>query len=155
MLCFELLAKKNRTWTLHYTAGAVAETDVPETLLDLLKQRRRWLNGSFFSLIYFVAKFHNLLARSDHSLIRRIALMVQFLYQASALVLSWFGVGSLYLSLIVIYKLALDASPFDEAVKEHIIWAFALFYTFVVTFQVGVGGKRRSYLINTSSMFRQ
>ncbi len=38
MLCFELLAKKNRTWTLHYTAGAVAETDVPETLLDLLKQ---------------------------------------------------------------------------------------------------------------------
>ena len=41
MLCFELLAKKNRTWTLHFTAGAVAETDVPETLLDLLKQVRR------------------------------------------------------------------------------------------------------------------
>ena len=40
VLCFELLAKKNRTWTLHFTAGAVAETDVPETLLDLLKQVR-------------------------------------------------------------------------------------------------------------------
>lgn len=38
VLCFELLAKKNRTWTLHYTAGAVAETDVPETLLELIKQ---------------------------------------------------------------------------------------------------------------------
>ena len=38
VLCFELLAKENRTWTLHFVTGAVAETDVPETLLELLKQ---------------------------------------------------------------------------------------------------------------------
>jgi chitin synthase len=41
VLCFELLAKENRDWTLHFVAGSVAETDVPETLMELIKQRRR------------------------------------------------------------------------------------------------------------------
>jgi cellulose synthase/poly-beta-1,6-N-acetylglucosamine synthase-like glycosyltransferase len=178
VLCFELLAKKNRTWTLHYTTGAVAETDVPEHLLELIKQvrwcdtrassdvgaprtlrapfprsrcttlkrslaallplhvlqRRRWLNGSFFSLIYYVAKFHKLLDRSDHSWFRRLGLMVQFFYQASALLLSWFGIGSLYLSLVVIFQLALEAVDLQS--NTEIMWVFSLCYGFLTFLQV-------------------
>ena len=96
-------------------------------------QRRRWLNGSFFSLIYYVTKFHNLLGRSDHSWFRRIALMVQFFYQCSALILSWFGVGSLYLSLVVIFQLAMDAI-LDSS--NHIMWMFSLLYGFLTVLQV-------------------
>jgi chitin synthase len=53
-------------------------------LLELIKQRRRWLNGSFFALVFYISRFTQLLGRSDHSLCRRFWLTVQFMYQASA-----------------------------------------------------------------------
>ena len=51
MLCFELVAKKDENYTLHYDRRAIAETDAPTELVDLIKQRRRWLNGSLFATI--------------------------------------------------------------------------------------------------------
>ena len=32
----------NERWTMHYVKNATAVTDVPMTLTDLMKQRRRW-----------------------------------------------------------------------------------------------------------------
>ena len=37
-MCVELLCKPKEKWVMKYVAGAVAVTDVPNTLLDLLKQ---------------------------------------------------------------------------------------------------------------------
>ncbi|GMF22061.1 unnamed protein product [Phytophthora lilii] len=37
ILCFELLARRGRNWTMHYVKDAIARTDVPETLVDLIK----------------------------------------------------------------------------------------------------------------------
>lgn len=47
ILCFELVAKKGEKWVLTYVKPSKAETDVPETAVELIGQRRRWLNGSF------------------------------------------------------------------------------------------------------------
>lgn len=47
ILCFELVAKAGERWTLTYVKPSKAETDVPETAVELIGQRRRWLNGSF------------------------------------------------------------------------------------------------------------
>jgi chitin synthase len=47
ILCFELVAKAGNRWTLAYVKPSKAETDVPETAVELIGQRRRWLNGSF------------------------------------------------------------------------------------------------------------
>ena len=41
------MAKKGDAWTLTYVKPSKAETDVPETAVELIGQRRRWLNGSF------------------------------------------------------------------------------------------------------------
>jgi cellulose synthase/poly-beta-1,6-N-acetylglucosamine synthase-like glycosyltransferase len=41
ILCFEILAKRHRQWLLRYVTGAVADTDAPTTLIELIKQRRR------------------------------------------------------------------------------------------------------------------
>jgi hypothetical protein len=45
ILCFQIVARPNRRWLLRFISNAFAETDTPETLLELIKQRRRWLNG--------------------------------------------------------------------------------------------------------------
>ncbi|KAH9263714.1 hypothetical protein BASA83_012863 [Batrachochytrium salamandrivorans] len=50
ILCFELVTKKHEAWILKYVKSAVAETDVPSTLPELISQRRRWLNGSLLCL---------------------------------------------------------------------------------------------------------
>lgn len=47
ILCFELVAKAKARWVLTYVKPSKAETDVPETAVELIGQRRRWLNGSF------------------------------------------------------------------------------------------------------------
>ncbi|RKO87517.1 chitin synthase-domain-containing protein, partial [Blyttiomyces helicus] len=49
ILCFELVAKRNAAWTLHYVSRAKADTDVPDSIPEFLSQRRRWLNGSLFA----------------------------------------------------------------------------------------------------------
>lgn len=49
ILCWELVSKRNSAWLLHYQRSAYAVTDVPDTVPDLISQRRRWLNGSFFA----------------------------------------------------------------------------------------------------------
>ena len=54
--------------------------DVPDTLSDLISQRRRWLNGSFFAGIH--SSFHfGFLYRSDHSFWRKLWLHVELFYQ--------------------------------------------------------------------------
>ena len=106
MLCYELVAKRRRNYTLHYVNDAVAETDIPTTLVDLIKQRRRWLNGTFFALIYVLIGFPRLLGRSDHTFVRQLVLSVQFLFNFVQMVISWFAIGSLFLSLFLIYSLA-------------------------------------------------
>lgn len=149
VLCFELLAKRNRTWTLHYVAGAVAETDIPGSLTDLIKQRRRWLNGSFFALLYFIGHFSKLLAKSNHSVGRRAALCIQFVYQFFLMVLSWFAVGSLYLSLLVIFLMAFEDVNTSELsdVGNHVLWAFSLLYFYLTIMQLLTGLGSRPHAV--------
>lgn len=111
VLCFELLAKFKRNWTMTFVSGAVAETDVPDNLLELTKQRRRWLNGSFFALVFYISKFSRVLHRSRHGFFRRIGLSVQFVYNLGLLFLNWLAVGSLYLSYVIIFTMSFDALP--------------------------------------------
>merc|ERR550514_395473 len=78
VLCFELVAKGN---LLHYCKDAVAQTDVPKTLVNLIKQRRRWYNGSFFATGYGLFRTPwQLLVQSNHTRQRKFLFFTQFLY---------------------------------------------------------------------------
>lgn len=49
VMCYQIYTKLNEGYHLAYIPDAKAFTDAPETLLVLMKQRRRWMNGSFFA----------------------------------------------------------------------------------------------------------
>ena len=62
---------------MHYVKNARAETDVPETLVDLIKQRRRWLNGSFFAILYSLFNFQKFYFESAHPVWRKAMVTLQ------------------------------------------------------------------------------
>lgn len=96
ILCFELVAKRGCDWLLRYVKSAHAETDVPDRLAELVLQRRRWLNGSFFAAIYSQAHLFSIW-RSAHSLLRKLVLHVEFFYQLVSMLFSWFSIGNFFL----------------------------------------------------------
>jgi len=99
ILCFEILARKHRQWLLRYVPGAVADTDTPQTLVELIKQRRRWLNGSLFALFYYLVHFSRFL-QTSHSCGRKFLLIIQFFFNLTVALLSWFTLASMFLGFL-------------------------------------------------------
>lgn len=52
ILCLEIFAKKNKQYKLKYLNDVVCYTDSIKYLASLMKQRKRWINGSWFALKY-------------------------------------------------------------------------------------------------------
>jgi chitin synthase len=96
ILCFELVSKRNCHWILQYVKSATGETDVPDTMAELILQRRRWLNGSFFAAVYAIAHFYQIF-RSDHSILRMLMFFIEFIYQTINMIFAWFAVGNFFL----------------------------------------------------------
>lgn len=96
ILCFEIVSKRKCKWLLQYVKSSTGETDVPDRMAEFILQRRRWLNGSFFAAVYAIAHFYQIF-RSDHSFLRKFMLMIEFIYQAIAMLFAWFGIGNFFL----------------------------------------------------------
>ncbi|RHY39101.1 hypothetical protein DYB30_006661 [Aphanomyces astaci] len=139
ILCFELLAREGRQWTMHYVKDAIARTDVPETLVDLIKQRRRWLNGSFFAGLFAIGHFGRVWRLSAHSPSRKLVFTLQFLYLAVQNFLSWFLLSNLYLTFYFVLTLALhsptNATP--NAILEVILTVYLAIVGGLLVFALG------------------
>ncbi|KAI5121342.1 hypothetical protein M0805_000650 [Coniferiporia weirii] len=109
ILCWELVSKRNGAWILHYVKSAYAVTDVPDQVAELISQRRRWLNGSFFAAIHSTFKFHYIY-RSSHSFVRKFWIHVEMLYQTFNLIFSWFALGNYYIAFTILSQSMEDPS---------------------------------------------
>ncbi|THV08600.1 glycosyltransferase family 2 protein [Dendrothele bispora CBS 962.96] len=107
ILCFELVSKKNDRWTLTYVKPSKAETDVPETAVELIGQRRRWLNGSFAASVYAVVNFFQLY-RSGHGIFRMFFFHIQAIYNIASLIFSWFSLANIWLTFSILIDLLPD-----------------------------------------------
>ena len=96
ILCFELVSKRRCHWILSYVKSSTGETDVPDTMAELILQRRRWLNGSFFAAVYALAHFYQIF-RSDHGFLRKIMFLIEFGYQSINMLFAWFAIGNFFL----------------------------------------------------------
>jgi chitin synthase len=89
------VAQTGNQWTLHYCKNALASTDVPNTLVDLMKQRRRWTNGSFFATVYALYNFSRIITHSGHSCCAKFIFTLQFIYNVFCTGLAWFMPGAM------------------------------------------------------------
>ncbi|KAJ6589955.1 glycosyltransferase family 2 protein [Mycena vulgaris] len=111
ILCWELVAKRGGAWILHYVKSAYAVTDVPDQVPELISQRRRWLNGSFFAAVHSTVHFHYIY-RSSHSLIRKFWIHVEILYQFFNLIFAWFSLANYYIAFTILTS-ALEDPDFN------------------------------------------
>lgn len=151
ILCFELVTKKGENWLLKYVKSAHATTDVPERLSELVLQRRRWLNGSFFAAIYSISHVHHLF-KSRHNILRKIILLFEFGYQTFSILFSWFGIGNFFLVFRILTKSlgdpALGFSP-GNVLSAVFLWLYCacIIAIFVLSFGNRPKGTKFFYTI--------
>ncbi|KAL7270270.1 hypothetical protein RUND412_007031 [Rhizina undulata] len=141
ILCFELVSKRNCHWVLQYVKSSSAETDVPDEMSELILQRRRWLNGSFFAAIYALVHAFDIW-RSDHSFMRKMMLHVEFFYQTIFMLFSWFAIGNFFL-VFRILTVSLSASDIGFAPGNILSIVFEWLYlgTLITCFILALGNK--------------
>jgi chitin synthase len=84
ILCVEILARRGRRWLLSFVSDAAADTDAPTTLVQLIKQRRRWINGAFYAQIYSLSSFGRLLSAS-HGPLQKLVFTTQYFFNIISL----------------------------------------------------------------------
>lgn len=151
ILCFELVAKRGFNYVLRYCNEAKAETDVPERIDEFVLQRRRWLNGSLFAAAYAVSHWTKIW-RSNHSLIRKLVLQIEFYYQLVTLIVSWFSIASFFLVFRVLTaNLGADDLHFTAGGYLSVVFLWIYVGSVVCTFVLAFGntprGTRKFYLV--------
>lgn len=153
ILCFELVAKRDKNYVLRYVSGAKAETDVPEHIDDFVLQRRRWLNGSLFAAVYSIIHWTELW-RSNHSLLRKLWFQLEFYYHSLTLLVSWFSLASFFLVFRILTK-NLGSPTVGFGLGKYLavifLWLYVacLICTFVLAFGNTPRGTRKFYFTIT------
>ncbi|KAH7269112.1 uncharacterized protein BKA55DRAFT_1803 [Fusarium redolens] len=155
VICFRIISKPNTHWLLKYVP-VTATTDIPMTTTDSVNQRRRWLNGAFFSTIYVLKRCGHLW-RSDHTIKRKLAFFIPLLHSILALVLAWFSLAAFLLTTFTINSISGDppknaptggfpfgkATPIVNAVIQIVYLATVLFQ-----FILALGSRPRNHRIS-------
>jgi cellulose synthase/poly-beta-1,6-N-acetylglucosamine synthase-like glycosyltransferase len=71
ILCLGMFTQTNRKYKLLYQPNACASTDAVETFEELLNQRRRWINSSWFAANYVIWNYAADIKKSSHSFCMR------------------------------------------------------------------------------------
>lgn len=103
ILCMELLCQKDKCNVLRYVKNSIAETDVPGNLNELMAQRRRWINGSWFATINSISDY-NRIGESNHTKCRKFIFRMLLIYYTIAAAFSWILVGAFYLAFAISIK---------------------------------------------------
>ena len=78
-------------------------TDPPTSVSDLIKQRRRWINGSNFAQFYVIKNFCNL-QRTNHKCCTKCVIFVFYIYYVINSAFSFIIVGMFYSSFSIMIR---------------------------------------------------
>lgn len=147
ILCFELLARKGCNWTMHYVKDAIARTDVPDDLVSLISQRKRWLNGSFFATLFSIWNWGRVYSESSHTFTRKMFLLLFYVYHFASTLFAFFLPANLYLALFFIVfqgfqqnrLVFIDTSGYAQNVLDCAVYLFNLVYLFGLLMLIIIG----------------
>jgi chitin synthase len=106
VMCLQIYIKEKAGFYLTYIPDAKAFTDAPENLTILIKQRRRWMNGALFAAFRVLGNFYAMVScsRGTHGCLRQLGMCVYLCYFATMQLLSFFMVGSFYVSIKLFFE---------------------------------------------------
>ena len=83
---------------LKFISSSKAFTEGQQSVFNLIKQRRRWNNGAWFSLIKSLFKTNNCkeICQTKHTPYRKIVLLLQLWYYFLMISFQWFSIGVYY-----------------------------------------------------------
>ncbi|OMJ86624.1 hypothetical protein SteCoe_11840 [Stentor coeruleus] len=113
VLCMALVTCKGKNNILKYVSNAKANTDPPTIFTDLVLQRRRWINGSWFALIDIIWHIGSIW-RSGHNCFRKLLFSLMVFYYAANVFYSFFIIGGFYLSLSICLRKQFPAGDNTE-----------------------------------------
>lgn len=122
ILCWELVAKKGENWVLKFVKLATGETDVPESIPEFLSQRRRWINGAFFAALYSMRHFKQIWS-TNHTVVRKFWFCVEFVYQFTTLIFSFFSLSNFYLTFYFLTGALIN----EKTLGRGGFWIFTIF----------------------------
>lgn len=114
---------------------AVATTDIPSNLNLLIRQRRRWQNGSFFAGLYALKEWSRLYTESGHSLGRKILLTIQLIYLSVNVCKACYGLLCVVMTLTQVanmfltFAIVLNSEFGKESVTSYVLNAVYLTIT--------------------------
>eukprot|EP00887_Chlorella_sp_A99_P006915 scaffold2.g6915.t1 len=150
VLCLEIVARKNSKYYLEYVKEAVAEADPVTKLAGLIKQRRRWLNGTFFAQIYALSNWGRIWTESHHAFGVKALLSCEFLYLTlMTLAGTWFGIGTFYTILDQLFQQLFSGS----SVLENIGQILSLIYLFLIIVEVIINLKNKPEAVEKVHLF--
>nr|KIR48602.1 chitin synthase [Cryptococcus bacillisporus CA1280] len=149
ILCWELVSKRECKWKLHYVKSAYAITDVPDTVPELVSQRRRWLNGSFFAAIHSIVHF-GYLYRSSHTFTRKFFLHVELVYQTLNMIFAWFALGNYFIAFFVLTESLNSLGSAWKYVNTplHYIYIALLLWCFLLSLGNRPAGSKIGYTLS-------
>lgn len=84
-------------YSIQYAPDAICWSQVPGSLPDLMRQRRRWHIGLFESL----CKYKNVVGRQEYGLLGTISFLYFWIYELLSPYIELFGIFSIILSFVV------------------------------------------------------
>nr|AAD40178.1 chitin synthase A [Ophiostoma novo-ulmi] len=142
ILCFDVVTKRKCHWILQYVKSATGETDVPDSISELILQRRRWLNGSLFAAVYAIVHFYQFF-RSDHSFFRKFMFMIEFIFNTVNMIFSWFAIGNSFLVFKILTSSLSDDSLLGTVGKIlGVVFEWLYGMSLIICFTLSMGNVR-------------
>ena len=142
VLCLALFTKKDERNVLRYVKKSVAETDVPSSLSELMAQRRRWINGSWFALIDSLLKCKRI-HDSSHNCCTKTLFTLQMIYYMVNVLFTWLIVGLYCIAIIIAIRR--NYNTYGKTDLTNLGDVIILFYVIllVILFIISLGVKPR------------
>ncbi|CAG9324708.1 unnamed protein product [Blepharisma stoltei] len=130
VLTLALVAKHKCNYTLRYVKRATAKTTVPTSIIDLMIQRRCWINWRWHLLVDLFKTF-DLISKSKHEGFRSLALRFKVLVYFLDTLCIWFSVAGLYMA----FAYCLRQTYRDES-RESNIYGWGNYVILLYIFQI-------------------